>query len=106
MINGFGITIYGSAKKEPLTGEERIQAEAAGFEPCSHQVIKWAVFCYLPVVPLGTFRVLKVKRRFLSLNAPAYSMMPVPWDSSQVVRHYLVAYGMLLILVLSVVLSR
>jgi hypothetical protein len=104
-INGIGTTIYGGAKKQELTSQERLHAEASGFLPYSYQVVKWFVIFYLPVIPLGTYRVLKVKQRFWSMLSPSYGMLPVPWDWSQVIRHYLIVYSIPL-LILALIASR
>lgn len=96
--NGIGTTIYGRAKREELTGPERHAAEEAGYLPATYQVIKWFVFLYLPVVPLGTYRVMKAHQKFLTLDFPQYSMRRVGWDWKQVAVHYAVAYGWIVVL--------
>lgn len=96
-INGFGTTIYGRAKKQELLGTERTEAEQAGFYPHSYQVIKWVIMLFLPVVPLGTYRVLKVKQDFWTTESPQYNMVKVDWDWAQIVRHYLIAYSWILV---------
>ena len=96
-FNGIGTTISGSAKKEELFGRERTEAEQAGFLPESRQVIKWFTFVFLPVIPLGTYRVLKVKQGFWTFDWPRFSMVRVEWDWGQVVRHYLIGYRWILV---------
>jgi hypothetical protein len=80
-----------------LMGVERSDAERAGFRPYSYQAIKWFTFLFLPVVPLGTYRVLKVKQDFWTMDAPQYSMVSVSWDWAQVARHYLIGYCWILV---------
>jgi hypothetical protein len=92
-VNGIGTTIYGSANPEDLIGNDRLAAEQAGLLPQSYQVTKWFTFFFLPVIPLGTYRVLKVKQGFWTLQPPAYSMRKVDWDWSQIARHYAFAYS-------------
>jgi hypothetical protein len=99
-ISGIGTTIYGRDKRQVLSIQERVQAEAAGFLPYSYQVLKWFVVLYFPVIPLGTYRVLKVKQRFWTMDYPRYRMTPVPWDWAQVFRHYAIAYGIPVVFVL------
>lgn len=98
-LNGIGTTIYGSAKKKELFGTERIEAERAGYLPYSYQVVKWFIILFLPVVPLGTYRVLKVKQGFWTLGSPEYSMVRVEWDWAQVARHYLIVYIWIVVLI-------
>jgi hypothetical protein len=97
-VNGVGTTIYGRAKKEELSGAERIAAEEAGYIPVSFQVTKWFVVLFLPIVPLGTYRVLKAKQGFWTADFPQYSMTPILWDWHQIAWHYAAAYGWIVIL--------
>ena len=92
-VNGIGTTIYGRAKREELSGAERITAEEAGYIPVSFQAVKWFVLLYLPVVPLGTYRVLKAKQDFWTADFPQYSMTPILRDWNQIAWHYAAAYG-------------
>lgn len=89
-INGIGTTIYGRAKRAELSGLDRAAAEREGFVPVSYQVIKWFVVLFVPVVPLGTYRVMKIQ------NSERFSMQPVEWDWGQVLRHFGIAYGLLI----------
>jgi hypothetical protein len=52
-FNGIGTTIYGRAKRQKLSGAERLAAEQAGYLPESYQVVKWFVLLFMPLVPLG-----------------------------------------------------
>ena len=85
-INGIGTTLYGRARKQVLEGADRMAAEQAGFHPESYQAIKWFVFLYVPVIPLGTYRVMKVNNSYW--DTQQYSMLEVEWDWGQVARHY------------------
>jgi hypothetical protein len=104
-FNGIGTTIYGRANRQELLGADRLAAEQAGYLPASYQVVKWFVFLFLPIVPLGTYRVLKAHQKFWTLDFPQYSMQRVDWDWKQVVAHYSVAYGWILVLVVLALVS-
>ena len=97
-VNGIGTTIYGRAKRHQLFGANRSAAEQVGYRRESYQVVKWFVLFYMPVVPLGTYRVLKVQQKFWTLEFPRYSMTKVDWDWGQISLHYGVAYGWLIVL--------
>jgi len=92
-MDGIGATFYGRAKKLELFGQERAEAEAAGFLPCSYQVVVWFVIFFLPVFPLGTYRVLKEKQHFWTTQKPKYRFTAVSWDWAQVFRHYAFVYA-------------
>src|SRR5258708_6588696 len=85
--------MYGRAKKQELFGNDRIEAEAGGDLPRTYQVIKWVVILWLPVIPLGTYRLMREKQGFWTLKFSHYKVWPVDWDWTQVLRHYLIAYG-------------
>lgn len=93
-VNGFGTIIYGHAKEEQLFGEDLLHAEQAGFRPCTYQVVKWFVVFFLPVVPLGCYRVMSTQG-FWSFRFARYAMQPVARDWAQIARHYLISYGSL-----------
>ena len=97
-VNGVGTTLYGRAKREELFGGDRIAAEEAGYVPVSFQVVKWFVILYMPLIPLGTYRVLKAQQGFWTLDFPQYSMTQVAWDWKQIAWHYAAAYGWIVIL--------
>ena len=85
-INGIGTTLYGRSKKQALAGIDRSVAEQAGFDPVSYQAVKWFVVLFLPVIPLGTYRVIRYTR------SNQYSMQEIEWDWRQVGAHYAVTY--------------
>ena len=105
-FNGIGTTIYGRANALELSGQARIDAEGAGYLPRTYQVVKWFVFIFLPVVPLGTYRVMKLKQGFWSGGFPRYHMTRINWDWRQVAAHYVVAYGGFLVLFVITVFGR
>ena len=92
-FNGIGTTIHGRSKKEDLVGDERLAAEQAGYIPCSYQAIQWFTILFMPVIPLGTYRVMKIRQGFFTLDAAQYRMVRIEWDWRQVLLHYLVAYS-------------
>jgi hypothetical protein len=104
-FNGIGTTIYGQAKRQDLAGAARTTAEQAGYLPRSYQAVKWFTFLFLPVVPLGTYRVMKAKQGFWTTEYPQFAMQPVSWDWGQVARHYAIAYAVPVLLLLAVVLG-
>ena len=61
---GIGTTLYGHTKKQELSGNERIEAERGGYLPYSYQVVKWFTLFFLPVIPLGTYRVIRENQPF------------------------------------------
>jgi hypothetical protein len=99
-IYGIGTALYGHAKKQELFGDERIEAERGGYLPYSYQVIKWFTLAWLPIIPLGTYRVMKEKVGFWTPKLPHYKLFPADWDWAQVLRHYLIAYGWAILLFL------
>lgn len=86
-FNGIGTTLYGKTKCVEFVGAERVAAEQHGFDPKSYQAIKWFVILFMPVVPLGTYRIIKLR------DSQRFNMQPVPWDWAQVLRHAGIAYG-------------
>lgn len=97
---GYGTTLYGHAKKQELFGNQREQAERGGYLPYNYQAIKWFTLLYLPIIPLGTYRVMKERKGFWTLELAHCKVFPVAWDWTQVLRHYLIAYGWAILLVL------
>jgi hypothetical protein len=76
-INGIGTTIYGRANRQELADADRFAAEQAGYLPASYQVVKWFVFLFMPIVPLGTHRVMKAKQKFFTMEFRQYAMQRV-----------------------------
>ncbi len=104
-FNGIGTTIYGRARKQELQGTQRLEAEQSGYLPYTYQVVKWFVFLFMPVAPLGTYRVMKANQRFWTLDSPQYKMVQVPWDWAQIARHYAIAWSWIVALVLLAIFS-
>ena len=90
-INGTGVTVYGAANPNPLPVDSG-WAEQTELVPCSYQVVKWVTVMFLPIVPLGVFRVVRARRTFWSFQAANYMMQPVAWDWRQVLTHYAVGW--------------
>lgn len=84
---------YGWAKKEPLSETERMQIGTANVEPYSYQAIEWFTISYVPLVPLGTYRVVCERHSFWSAQRPRRYKRRVPWDVGQVIQQYAVVYG-------------
>jgi hypothetical protein len=99
-LTGVGTWTYGWAKRLELGGIERIQADRAGYNLYSYQVVKWFVIGWFPVFPLGTYRVVKQKQGFWSLRLPSYLTARVEWDWVQVLRQYAIAYGWIIALLI------
>jgi hypothetical protein len=92
-FNGIGTTLYGQAKRQPLTGREALDAEERGYEPYAYNAVKWFVVFFLPLLPLGSYIVVKKKTKFFSFQSPQYLMRSTSWDWKQIFVHYLIAYG-------------
>ena len=59
-FNGIGTTIYGKREVNPEDG--------------SYIVTKWFTVLYFPIIPLGSYRVIKEKQNFLAGSARACSV--------------------------------
>jgi hypothetical protein len=73
-FNGIGTTIYGKREVNPEDG--------------SYIVTKWFTVLYFPVIPLGSYRVIKEKQNFLA-GFPKYQMRDVPLSVKQITFTYL-----------------
>jgi hypothetical protein len=73
-FNGIGTTIYGKRDLDPADG--------------SYIVTKWFTFIYFPVIPLGSYRVIKEKQAFLA-GFPKYQMREAPLNTRQIMLTYL-----------------
>jgi len=102
---GIGATLYGHAKKQQLSDDQRIEAERSGYLPYSFQVIKWFTLGWFPIIPLGTYRVMKEKQGFWTIRMAEYKMFSVDWDWAQILRHYIIAYGWIIVVFLLVFLA-
>ena len=75
-FNGFGTTIYGKREVDRADG--------------SYIATKWMIALFFPIIPVGSYRVIKEKQKFLTSNSPRYHMTPVPLNKTQVINTYLV----------------
>ena len=91
--NGTGTLLYGRAKKRMLPPKRRLEIEAKGYAPYSYQAVKWFVLFFLPLIPLGTYRVIPSDQGFFSTEQSSYLMEPAAWDWFQVLRHYVIGWG-------------
>ena len=94
-LNGIGTALYGQAKPVEFVGADRLAAQQAGYVPQSYQAVKWFTVVFLPVIPLGTYRVIRRTGGFnVGIAASReYSLQSIPWDWGQVARHYVVGYS-------------
>jgi len=92
-INGTGTILYGRAHKRMLHPKKRLEIEAKGFAPYSYGAIKWFVLFFLPLIPLGAYRVIPSDQGFFSTEQSAYIMEPDDWNWLQVLRHYVIGWG-------------
>jgi len=101
-FNGIGTTLYGKARKQELAGEVGAAAAQTGYHPTTYQAVKWFTFIFLPVVPLGTYRVIQASDTNYSFTGETTSlhMVRVPWDWRQVAVHYAIGYGWIPLLIL------
>jgi hypothetical protein len=94
-VNGIGTTVYGKAAQVELQGDNRVSAIADGSIPVSYQAIKWFTLFFVPLIPLGTYRIVATKPGFIT--SASYRMVRVAWDWRQVATHYAIgAFGFLL----------
>lgn len=94
-INGIGTSLYGKS-----------EVESSG----SHVATKWFVFLFLPIVPLGSYR---VQRGETTSSATAlvglpgantqYKMLPVSLNWKQIIQTYLAVYGILALIIFDLI---
>lgn len=72
-FNGIGTTIYGKREVNPEDG--------------SYIVTKWFTVLYFPIIPLGSYRVIKVKQNFFA-GSPKYQMREAPLSVRQIIFTY------------------
>jgi hypothetical protein len=73
-FNGIGTTIYGKREVDPADG--------------SYITTKWFTVLFFPLVPLGSYRVIKVKQSFFAGHAK-YQMRDAPLSARQIIFTYL-----------------
>lgn len=74
-FNGIGTTIYGKREVNPEDG--------------SYIVTKWFTVIYFPIIPLGSYRAIKVKQNFFA-GSPKYQMRDAPLSVKQIIFTYAV----------------
>ena len=72
-FNGIGTTIYGKREVNPEDG--------------SYIVTKWFTVIYFPIIPLGSYRVIKVKQNVFA-GSPKYQMRDAPLSVKQIIFTY------------------
>jgi len=72
-FNGIGTTIYGKREVNPEDG--------------SYIVTEWFTVIYFPIIPLGSYRVIKVKQNFFA-GSPKYQMRDAPLSVKQIIFTY------------------
>jgi hypothetical protein len=77
-LNGVGTTVYGKREVNPEDG--------------SYIVTKWFTVIWFPIIPLGSYRVIKVKKKFLA-GFPEYQMTRAPLSVKQITFTYLAWWG-------------
>jgi hypothetical protein len=105
-----GEMLYAGSRPTPLSGADALLAQAEGYHPFECVGIRWFTALFLPILPLGTYSV--VKRRSLSLVLPftpwssflqqfgrgsVVALQPrvkrIAWRWDLVVLHYVVTWG-------------
>jgi hypothetical protein len=86
--NGCGEQLYGRKNGQWLPPQQAQFAVQAGFQPFTYQAVHWFTFFFLPIVPLGVYRVLESQEATFGQR---FHMTPVPWDWRQVLWHYAMA---------------
>ena len=85
-FNGFGTTLYG--KRE------------VNFLDNSYISTKWIIALFMPIFPLESYRVIKEKQNFLTMQSPRYQMTKVALNKKQVANIYLATWGTLIVLII------
>lgn len=77
-FNGIGTTIYGKREINPEDG--------------SYLVTKWFTLLYFPIIPLGSYRVIKEKQNFFAGHSK-YQMKKAPPSVRQIIFTYMAWWG-------------
>ena len=99
-VNGIGTTLIGKTKRQGVAPGRDPDFERGVYGDYSYQAVKWFTFFFLPVIPLGTYRVRTTKEGGGLLGTTYHQMQRMPWDWGQVASHYAVGYGPILVLVI------
>jgi hypothetical protein len=89
-VNGIGTTLYGRREVNPVDS--------------SYIATKWLIFFFLPLVPLGSYRIIKAKQKFFSAQWPQYQMTSIPLHRPQVFTTYTAVWGTIIVLIIIAVL--
>jgi hypothetical protein len=87
-VNGFGTHVYGKREVNPQDG--------------SYIVTKWIIAVFFPIVPLGSYRVIKEKQSFWTGVWPTYHMTPVALNIPQVIYTYVIWWGTLVVVLIGI----
>jgi len=98
--NGCGEQLYGRKDGKWLSPPDAQFAVQAGFQPFTYQAVHWFTFFFLPIIPLGVYRVLESQDATFGQR---FHMTRVAWDWRQVLWHYLMAAFGILCIPLSIV---
>ncbi|MDR0606014.1 MAG: hypothetical protein LBG80_17130 [Bacteroidales bacterium] len=79
-INGIGTKLYGRADEDSKG---------------AYTATKWVVFLFFPIIPICSYRVLSEEDGIFSSK---YQLIPVPLNKRQVLRTYLAAFSILILL--------
>ncbi|CAK0742638.1 hypothetical protein CCP4SC76_1220009 [Gammaproteobacteria bacterium] len=83
-INGCGTDIYGQSKKEMLLPSMVQQGQL----PYTYQATKWFVIVFIPIIPLGTYRIREVKVKEFIGTKTLYEMKRTDFDWKQALLHF------------------
>lgn len=89
-LNGIGTTIYGKRDVSPADG--------------SYIAAKWFTLIYFPIIPLGSYRVTKVKQNCFA-GFPKYQMTKAPLNVKQVALTYMAWWGIIVTLLIFALIS-
>jgi hypothetical protein len=83
LLNGIGTTLYGKSDVNPSDG--------------TYVATKYFAFIFMPIVPLGSYRVRYVgaESKFMG-TSNKYQMNEVPWHIKQIILTYLLSWGLLI----------
>ncbi len=98
-INGIGTMLIGKAKKrdEPREPGPAFVEQAYGSK--SYQAVKWFTFFFVPVVPLGTYRVRTADEKLFGVGTSYHLMQRIDWDWKQVMSHYAAGWLPILLII-------
>ena len=95
--------IYGAKFRTKLSGELAILAQSSGLLPEAYQSIHWLCFVHMPVWPLATYVVMPFEEcDDPDGDADQYRALRVDTDYEQIVWHYSIFFGILMIVTVGV----